>query len=50
MQGLGYVTRMLEKGNAYRIRVGKPWSLILLCDGGKVSFPVSFTKNEKSCA
>jgi hypothetical protein len=49
MQWLGYVTRMLEKGNAYRIWVGKHWSPILLCGGGKVSFPVSFTKNEKSC-
>jgi len=48
-QLLGNVTRVLEK-NAYRIWVGKPWSPILLCDYGKVTFPVPFTKNEKSCA
>jgi len=29
---------------------GEPWSPILLCDDGKVTFPVPFIKNEKSCA
>jgi len=50
MQWLGYVASMLEKRNAYRIWVGEPWSLILLGDDGNVTFPVPFTKNEKSCA
>jgi len=50
MQRLGYVTRMLEKRNVYRIWVGEPWAPSLLCDDGKVTFPVPFTKNEKSCA
>jgi hypothetical protein len=40
MQWLGYVTRMLEKRNAYRILVEKTWSLILLCGDGKVTFLV----------